>query len=281
MAFKWPYVTGKFTAYEGDKIKTQLSLALRLIDDYTKKEPIGRINVKLSEGEITLDEYNLKEKRSDIKPFKNPSGYYVFTDIPKFNYTLCIEPDFYFPEKQMIDFSKIKDEDVELKFDGNGPADKAISTTLLDTSKLEKDNIVEFQNPRGDIEQKKITNISNNTISWDKGLKYSYISKGSAVRVLKYFIHKIIVKPKPSYVFEEQDSLVRGLIYDSGNKPVKNAKVEVENKIATRSNKNGEFVLYFKESVDKIKIKINDEIQPDEIELVKGKTIDLGKIILH
>ncbi len=281
MAFKWPYITGKFTAYKGDKMKTQLSLALRLTDDYSKKEAVGRINVKLSEGEITSEENNLKEKKGDIKASKNPSGYYIFTDIPKFKYTLCVESDLYFPEKETIDFSKIKEEDVRLEFDGNGPEDKTTSTRLIDASKLEIDDIVEFQNPRGDIEQKKITNIADNTVSWDKGLKYSFISKGSAVRVLKYFIHEITVKPKPSYIFEEQDSLARGRICDSGNKSVKDVKVEVENKIVTRSNKNGEFVLYFKGSGGKIKIKIKDEIELGEIELVKGRTINLGTIKLN
>ncbi len=279
MVFKWPLITEKFTAYEGNKRITRLSLALWLIDDYTKKEPVGQINVKIAQGDIKSEEDSIKSKKGDIKAFKNPSGYYIFTDIPTGEYTLCIESDLYFPEKKLIHFSNIKD--VLLEFEGDGPADKTTSTILKDASKLKKDDIVEFHNPRGDIEQKKITNIADNMISWDKGLKYNFISKGSTVCVLEYFINEIFVKPKPSYVFEDQESLARGLIYDAENKPINNAKIEVENKIVTRSNKNGEFVLYFKGSIDRVKIKINDEVQPGEIELEKGRTINLGKIILH
>jgi hypothetical protein len=52
MAIIFPYVTGKFTAYEGDKITTTLSLAVSLTDDYMEKEPIGNIMVTIKEGDI-------------------------------------------------------------------------------------------------------------------------------------------------------------------------------------------------------------------------------------
>ena len=67
MAIIFPYITGKFTAYEGDKLTTILSLAVRLIDDFTERETIGSIKVTIKEG--------------DIKAFKNLSGYYLFSDM--------------------------------------------------------------------------------------------------------------------------------------------------------------------------------------------------------
>lgn len=88
MAIIFPYVTGKFRAYEGDKITTTLSLAVRLTDDYTQKEPVGNIKVMIKEGEIT--------------PVKNLSGYYLFNDMTAGNYSVVIESDFYFPEETAV-----------------------------------------------------------------------------------------------------------------------------------------------------------------------------------
>lgn len=91
MAFIWPYVTDKFTAYEGDVISTTLSLAVWLNDDYTKERPIGNIQVKISEA--------------DIKAVKNLSGYFLFTDLTSGNYTVVTESDFYFSEEAAVNTS--------------------------------------------------------------------------------------------------------------------------------------------------------------------------------
>jgi hypothetical protein len=88
MAIIFPYVTGKFTAYEGDKITTTLSLAVSLTDDYTEKEPIGNIMVTIKEG--------------DIKAFKNLSGYYLFNDFAPGNYNLLIESEYYFLQETPV-----------------------------------------------------------------------------------------------------------------------------------------------------------------------------------
>ena len=68
MALSMPYVTDTFTAYSGDVITTNLSLAVWLTDEYTKEKPIGRVKVTLVEGER--------------EAFRNLSGYYCFTDLP-------------------------------------------------------------------------------------------------------------------------------------------------------------------------------------------------------
>jgi hypothetical protein len=88
MAIIFPYVTGKFTAYEGDKITTVLSLAVRLIDDFTEKETIGNIKVTIKEG--------------DIKAFKNLSGYCLFNDFAPGNYNLLIESEYYFLQETPV-----------------------------------------------------------------------------------------------------------------------------------------------------------------------------------
>lgn len=93
MSFVTPYVTDKFTAYKGDVIIVRLSMALRLVDDYAKKGPLGHVKVKLKEGDINAN--------------KNLSGYYLFTDLTAGNYTVVIEPDLYFPEEITVDISSL------------------------------------------------------------------------------------------------------------------------------------------------------------------------------
>ncbi|MCF6155893.1 MAG: hypothetical protein E3K36_11715 [Candidatus Brocadia sp.] len=88
MAFTVPYVTNKFTAYPGDVISTNLSLAVRLTDDYTEKEAIGYIKVTLEEG--------------DVKAVRNLSGYYLFNDLAAGNYTVSVESDVYFAEEKVV-----------------------------------------------------------------------------------------------------------------------------------------------------------------------------------
>lgn len=269
MALIRPYITEKFTSYKVEERTTLLSLAIWLKDDYTKKEPIGQTRVRI--------------KEENIKAFKNPSGAYIFTDLVSgmFIYTVTIESDLYFPEEIEFDASMIRIEDVPLKFDNDGPASGSINARLENASELHFNDVVEFQNPVGDIEQKKITNIEadNITISWNIGLKYDFSAKGSTVRVLKYLIDEILLKPKPSYPFPNNATLARGLIVDSNNDALEGILVEVEEKIETQSDKNGEFVLYFKEITGPIELKISGDLQP-EITLEEGRTIFLGEFVV-
>jgi hypothetical protein len=269
MALIRPYITEKFTSYKVDERTTLLSLAIWLKDDYTKKEPIGQTRVWIKAG--------------NIKAFKNPSGAYIFTDLASgmLIYTVNIESDCYFPEEREFDASMIRTEDIPLKFENDGPASGSINARLENASELHIDDVVEFHNPVGDIEQKKITNIEadNITISWNIGLKYDFSAKGSTVRVLKYLIDEILLKPKPSYPFPNNATLARGLIVDSNNDALEGILVEVEEKIETQSDKNGEFVLYFKEITGPIELKISGDLQP-EITLEEGRTIFLGEFVV-
>ena len=45
MSIIHPYVTDKFTAYEGDSLIIRLSLAVLLKDDYTEEKPAHYIEV--------------------------------------------------------------------------------------------------------------------------------------------------------------------------------------------------------------------------------------------
>jgi hypothetical protein len=93
MDFITPYITDKFTAYLGDVLTTDLSMAVWLVDEYTKKEPIGYIKVTVKEG--------------DIEAVKNLSGYYCFIDMATGNYTVNIKSDWYFPKETTVDISTL------------------------------------------------------------------------------------------------------------------------------------------------------------------------------
>jgi hypothetical protein len=270
MAFTWPYKTAKFTAYEGDKRITNLSQALSLVDDYTKEEPIGYIKVGM--------------KEDNIEAFRNPSGYYIFTDLGSGIFTLNIESDIYFPIESTIDTTRInitRINDVTLEFDSSGPVKDDTSTILKDASKLEIGDNIEFYNSSGDIEQRKITQIENSkTIFWIEKLKKDYNGKVSRARLLKYLIDEILMIPLPSYPFPGHATLVRGFICDSGNNPINGAIVQVKGLVETKTDKNGEFVLYFKKPNGPIEIEINGVAQPDKVILENLKTVNLGKIII-
>jgi len=95
MAFTTPFVTDKYTAYEGDVITTRLSFAIWLIDDYTKGKPIGRIQVGI--------------KETGKKAIGNLNGYYCFTDLEVGNYNVNIRSDLYFPEERTVNTSSFPD----------------------------------------------------------------------------------------------------------------------------------------------------------------------------
>lgn len=84
MALEKPFVVEQFIAYAGDEIKSALSLAIRLTDEFTRKSPLGRITVLLKE-------------RPDLLPIKNLSGYFCFNDLAKADnprpFHIVIEPD--------------------------------------------------------------------------------------------------------------------------------------------------------------------------------------------
>lgn len=88
MAFTKPYITDKFTAYPGDVRITILSLAVWVMDDFTKNKPAGDIKVLIEEG--------------DINAVKNLSGYYLFNDLADGNYNIIIESDLYFSEEMAV-----------------------------------------------------------------------------------------------------------------------------------------------------------------------------------
>jgi hypothetical protein len=271
MTFITPFISGKPAAYNGDTITTSLSLAVSLIDDFTKREAAGHLKVMIKEG--------------NISPVKNLSGYYIFTDLPDGIYTVKIASEFYFPEERVIDVSKIKTSNIMLKFYSKGPASRATSTRLKDVSKLQKGDIVEFNNLAGGAEQRKIIDIDVRTkkISWEEGLKYSFNTADNVVLAPGNPLVTILLKPLPSYPFCDNSTLLRGLLIDSGKNPVADAIIKVTDlNLETKSDKMGEFVLYFnniKSENISFEIERNGKSKTVNTTLKEGMMKYLGKIM--
>lgn len=271
MTFITPSISDKSVTYNGDTITTILSLAISLVDDFTKREATGHLEVMIKEG--------------NISPTKNLSGYYIFTDLADGIYAVKIASELYFPEERVIDISKIKTSNISLRFYSKGPASRATSAKLKDVLKLQQGDIIEFQNLVGEIEQKQITDIDTKAkkISWAGGLKYSFSATDSTILSLKNPVVTIPLKPLPSYPFSNRATLIRGLLTDSGENPVDDAIIKVTNpNIETRSDKRGEFVLYFnniKNENISIEFEKNGKIKPVNTTLEEGMMKSLGKIV--
>lgn len=157
MAFSTPYETGQYVAYPADMLTTRLSFAVKLIDDFTKSKPIGSIRVEIKE---------IKKKA-----IKNPSGYYLFTDLKAGTYTVSVDSDLYFPQEVPVDISSFPDQ--------------------------------------------------------------------------KKPVSEIVLIPRTVYPFPQNATLIRGVVRDAANAPVKGAQLRVIGRdVETISDENGSFVFY-------------------------------------
>lgn len=252
-------------------------------------EEIMKVTLRIKNS--TVDEFAAKKengklkvyKERNIHPIKNLSGYYIFHYLPGGSYSVSIGSDFYLDYGMTVDTSRINNSDILLKFKQNGPPSNAISITLADVSNLIVGDFVEFRNPAGKIEQRSINGIDTDekTISWKDKLKNDYSMEDSSIVLMKYLPVEITLKPRPSYPFPKNATLVRG--YVSDEIPVENAIVKVIGEdIITATDENGEFVLYVNDITIETKITINIEKEKDisvpDRKLIVGGTLYLGRI---
>jgi hypothetical protein len=95
MIYTRPFITKSFIAYAGDSRRTDVTLAVRVIDDFTDDPPPVPLTIRLKE-------------LPEIRPIRGQSGFYCFegretvtidgtvivrNPIPDGNYTLIVEPD--------------------------------------------------------------------------------------------------------------------------------------------------------------------------------------------
>ena len=189
-----PHIWDKFIIYnDGPGRKITASLIIKLIDNNTGKEPIGRIEVVIRKEEI--------KRVKDIRSVKNLSGYFVFTNLDDWEYPVHIESEYYLPVKKSIDMVTMKTlENLEIEFKVAGPLNKATSSKLKTVSELQKGYIVKFENPAKETEQRIITKIDSekNIIYWKEGLKYKFNSQGSKIKVLNY-LFVVFLEPVRNY----------------------------------------------------------------------------------
>ena len=77
-------INDKWIVLANENIISKLSLAVSLIDDYTKNQPVGRVNVSIKECYIEAE--------------RNPSGYYIFLDLKQGEYSIHVKSDYYYEE---------------------------------------------------------------------------------------------------------------------------------------------------------------------------------------
>ncbi|UCH97322.1 MAG: hypothetical protein JSV88_10840 [Candidatus Aminicenantes bacterium] len=82
-----------YEVYPDQKITTKLSMAVSLQDDYTEKPPIGSVEVFLIGQEV--------------KSVKNPSGYYLFLDLPGSEYQVRVETEYYFKKRTTVKLTEL------------------------------------------------------------------------------------------------------------------------------------------------------------------------------
>lgn len=81
MPVVFPYTSQKFLCFDGDQFLSKLSIAVILIDEFTKREPIGNVVVSIL--------------NNNQKSIRNLSGYYCFLDLPDGICNLVITSDLY------------------------------------------------------------------------------------------------------------------------------------------------------------------------------------------
>jgi len=268
-----------------ERHSTKLSLAVSLLDVYSKGKPIGRVDV-------TLD--GRKEK-----PVKNLSSYYLFLDLPDDSYTIRVRSDYYFDEDSgTYLFSRENvpgdDSDRLLRFLVDDlDIDWAESAEIHKSDDGKTIHIFKDENSaeiKIDEEQEEATlEISDGRIH-DLTVK----REDGKLKLYKLVVN-ITLKPKPSYPFPPGVTLVRGKVYDSAGEAVSGAKVRVKEKgIENETTEKGEFVLFFRPFTEDEIIRVDGKkfvkgngdktlhleveyegVEPKELEAEEGKTTSI------
>lgn len=276
----FPYIYRGFLSYDGEQITTDLSLAVRLLDEFSGQEPIGSITVRM--------------KDRNGKPIRNLEGYYCFNNLPAGNYTLLIESDFYQPLEQNLTLPLANKLDpsisltlipmVTYPLPTNTTSLRGIVTAL--PNKRVKDAVVvatfvlPSSDPIGTIGQteakKGDTTLAVNTTG---SIQTNDVLMIKDSDVLKIEFSKIKTGlPQPF-------KLVDPLKFNHAAGTPLHIMKENES-IKTKTDQNGEFALYIKKSKASfylLKVKITHPNYQDfqkEIEMHEGHELSLGKIQL-
>lgn len=86
MIYTRPFATSSFVAFAGDSRTRQLSLAVRLVDDFTRHPP----NLKLR---VSLRPLPANVPFTVPRAVRGASGAYCFEEVPNGNYTMTIQTE--------------------------------------------------------------------------------------------------------------------------------------------------------------------------------------------
>ncbi|MFZ0388952.1 MAG: carboxypeptidase-like regulatory domain-containing protein [Calditrichia bacterium] len=88
-----PYFVKNDIYHLAEVISTNLTLAVRVIDDYNERVPVFPVTLRIeSEG---------------AEAFRNTGGFFCFVNLPAGTYEVHAESDFYFPATQTVDTSTL------------------------------------------------------------------------------------------------------------------------------------------------------------------------------
>lgn len=79
--------------YPVENSTRSVSLAVRVLDDFTLKEPVGSINVSLRDA--------------CLSPIKKPEGYFIFLDLIPGNYSVVTNSQYYLDREITVDTASL------------------------------------------------------------------------------------------------------------------------------------------------------------------------------
>ncbi len=229
-------MTAKIDKIFLERHSTKLSLAVSLLDDYSKAKPIGRVEVSL--------------KGRKEKPVKNLSSYYLFLDLLDDAYTVQVRSDYYFDEYSgtyLFSWENVPGDDsdrllrflvddLDIDWAENAEIHKSDDGKTIRIFKDENSAEIKID----EVQEKATLKISDG-ITHDLKVK----SENGKLKLYKLVVN-ITLKPNPSYPFPSGATLIRGNVYDSAGEAVSDAKVKVRGKdVENKTTEEGEFVLYF------------------------------------
>ncbi|MGB3457898.1 MAG: carboxypeptidase-like regulatory domain-containing protein [Halobacteriota archaeon] len=219
-----------------ERHSTKLSLAVSLLDDYSKAKPIGWVEVSL--------------KGRKEKPIRNLSSYYLFLDLPDDAYTVQMGSDYYFDEYSgtyLFSWANVPGDDsdrllrflvddLDIDWAENAEIHKSDDGKTIRIFKDENSAEIKI-----DEEKEKATLKISDGRTHDLKVK----SENGKLKLYKLVVN-ITLKPRPSYPFPPGATLIRGKVHDSAGEVVSGAKVRVKEKgVENETTEKGEFVLYF------------------------------------
>ncbi len=224
------------------RIKTNLSLAVTLIDDFKNtKEILGEVKVK-----IPKLNYDAK---------KTLSEYYTFLDLPDNPYTILIESDYYI--EKVIENLVIPRNYVYHFLAATGAPIGSLEAVLDSIDGLFEEDVLEFNNGSDPPERRTIKLDPDsllNKINWTDdpldGLSFTYDDSHDLIIPIpeRYMINVRLIA-NTSYQFPAGTTLLRGEVLNILGIPIPSVTVELGGKnFKTLSDSKGEFVIYFPSS---------------------------------